>query len=284
YPFGMAHAGGYQRVTAKENRFKYNGKELITDLDLGWYDYGARMYMADIGRWGVVDPLADQGGQESWSPYQYAFNNPIRFIDPDGMMATDSTGTNAQVNPEEISQAAENAVEHTGDLDAEHGNVARCNQGVCHAFNELTGSDELNGLQANDMVSTMQNSENFVEIEMSESQEIANKGGIVIAGGDGHVVMVVPGEEQYSGSWKSNVPTVMDTGGSSTNKRSDTSSQSLSKSWGSGSKDNVSFHMFVGGTFKGPTLKSVSVSGKNERPTRKNITYPTLAPTKISIR
>src|SRR5690606_9638808 len=53
YPFGLTF-NSYKRENSVPNQYQYNGKELQEELDLGWLDYGARMYMPDIGRWGVV--------------------------------------------------------------------------------------------------------------------------------------------------------------------------------------------------------------------------------------
>jgi RHS repeat-associated protein len=75
----------FNKVTdIMENKYLYNRKELIGDNVLRYYDYGARMYDPVIGRWGVVDPLADHPKQIGMSPYSAFWNNPIRYNDPDG--------------------------------------------------------------------------------------------------------------------------------------------------------------------------------------------------------
>jgi RHS repeat-associated protein len=79
YPFGLEIAVS----GTSDNQIKYNSKELQTDAKLGWYDYGARFYDPVLGRWHSVDPMAETSRR--WSPYTYCMNNPIRFIDPDGM-------------------------------------------------------------------------------------------------------------------------------------------------------------------------------------------------------
>ena len=86
YPFGMSFLKPPTRTVydpmAIPYNYKFGGKEL---QETGMYDFGARMYMPDLGRWGVVDPLAETSRR--WSPYNYALDNPVMFIDPDGRRA-----------------------------------------------------------------------------------------------------------------------------------------------------------------------------------------------------
>lgn len=85
YPFGMV----MRQSGTSANKYLYNGKEQLKStsqsygVDMSWYDYGARMYDPQLGRWHVVDPLAEN--YYAWTPYKYGFNNPLRFIDPKGM-------------------------------------------------------------------------------------------------------------------------------------------------------------------------------------------------------
>jgi len=77
-------------VTASGQPYKYKGKELDTERGLNLYDYSARLMDPALGRFSTVDPLAEK--MPAWSPYAYAFNSPIIFIDKDGQIPTPVQG------------------------------------------------------------------------------------------------------------------------------------------------------------------------------------------------
>jgi len=71
---------------SNSNRYLYNGKEIQTDL-YKQYDYGARFYDPVIAKWSTPDPLSEK--MRAFSNYNYGFNCPTRFRDPDGDGPTD---------------------------------------------------------------------------------------------------------------------------------------------------------------------------------------------------
>ncbi|WP_417943019.1 DUF6443 domain-containing protein [Flavobacterium sp. RS13.1] len=85
YPFGLEHNTGNNVVTSTSAgyKYRYNGKELQDDLELGMYDYLFRQYMPDLGRFTAIDPMADFVNYQS--PYVFSDNSPIMNIDDDGL-------------------------------------------------------------------------------------------------------------------------------------------------------------------------------------------------------
>ena len=81
YPFGKRWAAVAAPIS--DNRHRFSGKEEQAFLSLPYVDFGARMYNPDWGRWFTQDPLAEK--YYSWAPYCYCINNPVKYVDPNGL-------------------------------------------------------------------------------------------------------------------------------------------------------------------------------------------------------
>jgi len=94
YPFGMSFLNqtGFAPIydpMAIPYNYKFGGKEL---QETGFYDFGARFYMSDIAIFGTHDPLSEKTLQ----PYAYAYNNPMRFMDPTGMEGEEAASSGSE--------------------------------------------------------------------------------------------------------------------------------------------------------------------------------------------
>jgi RHS repeat-associated protein len=86
YPFGLDMEGrSWRDTTALATRYGFNGKEKDSKQEWGstTYDYGFRIYNPTIAKFLSVDPLTKS--YPWYTPYQFAGNNPIQFIDLDGL-------------------------------------------------------------------------------------------------------------------------------------------------------------------------------------------------------
>jgi RHS repeat-associated protein len=125
--------------------YLFNGKEL--DEETGLYYYGARYYDARTSVWLSVDPLAEK--YPTWTPYAYAFNNPINYIDPTGMEGEDPPSKEkakaievankfASKNPGDSYGYKDSSIPQPGDSKVD------CSGLVRSCLKEATGKDPFN--------------------------------------------------------------------------------------------------------------------------------------------
>lgn len=179
YPFGLKHKG-YNNVTSANansvaNKFGFGGKEEQNEFGLNWIDITARNYDPALGRWMNLDPLAALMTRHS--PYNYAFDNPIFFVDPDGQAPRGLGGIvnfDSHQNEEENNCCGGNPVSGIG-------------EGIARAFNNFFGI----------------NPNSSTPVEEEEEEEKITRDGIMIfgTGGDGGTGNgIIKGTDRGNGS------------------------------------------------------------------------------------
>jgi RHS repeat-associated protein len=156
YAFGLPMQGPWNHTsTDPDMPYLYNGKELEGELGLGWYAYGFRYYDASVGRFVGVDPkAADAPG---WTPYRAFFNNPLRYIDPDGLFEIETgkieKGDNLTAIAKQLNEKFKTNL--TVDQIAKANNIKDVNKIKAGDFITLPGTDvelnfDLNSLKVSD--------------------------------------------------------------------------------------------------------------------------------------
>ena len=200
YPFGSTFA------TSNVQPYKYNGKELDTANGLNWYDYGARHYDAALGRWHVVDPLAEK--YYSSSPFVYCNNNPVRFIDSVGCdvkpYGEEELAMIKNTLPEEAHQYV--ILNKNGYIDKEALEGFKGNSANFEALKELVNSKYDISVKLGVSYSYMDNAGNILSHEMNyleADKDLADEdfqytNGLTTGEGGNNGVTLLPGKGESS--------------------------------------------------------------------------------------
>ncbi|AXG67853.1 Rhs_assc_core: RHS repeat-associated core domain protein [Kordia sp. SMS9] len=108
----MKHKGYNNAIVGRDHNYGLGDKEEQSELGLEWIDITARNYDASLGRWMNIDPLTEEMLRHS--PYNYAFDNPIKFYDPNGMKPL--ANYEDEVDPVKKKTKRKKEVKNTGDL------------------------------------------------------------------------------------------------------------------------------------------------------------------------
>lgn len=164
YPFGLEHSyssADLPSLTGVENQYKYNGKEKQVELGLNWSDYGARMYDAVLTRFHTIDPQVERFSFQS--PYCYAANNPILYIDKNGE------------GPDIVTNNSSQTVRITGDNEYSFSEIKRgyidLNPGDTYVEGGLFSNNQI--LRANgDIEVTVISDVDFIDVQEDQTMNI----------------------------------------------------------------------------------------------------------------
>jgi RHS repeat-associated protein len=170
--------------------YLFNAKE--KDVETGLYYYGARYYNPKTSVWLSVDPMAEK--YPGISAYNYTFNNPIKFVDPDGRAVF--------VSGQELTKQAKATLNNDNFKPSRDGDklTTHCNEGLINILNSQN-DHSLDGMNANEIGKKLRDNPSFAtKISSEEALNYANQGVTVIASyvaekGSGHVAVISPGEK-----------------------------------------------------------------------------------------
>lgn len=146
YPLGLNHIGGISKGNLGNYfNYKYNGKEI---QETGFYDYGWRQYLPDLGRWNGIDQLSEK--YLSTSPYAYVANNPISFVDPDGRWMDEAGHIDVSGKGKISFGGRQLMTQFMGQtIDQGAGGYSFTGNGAVSMFNYFANGGDINGLSFN---------------------------------------------------------------------------------------------------------------------------------------